>query len=268
VLISLDNRLSITLLHRNYQRNYQNLLSNGFSENNTTSNEKGVYIGIITKPTKTTTITAYRDSFEFPWLKYQATAPSKGNDYNIQFNYTPSKKMDFYFRIQETNKEKNSTSNIIVNYLIPTKQRNYRFHISYDITTSLKLKNRIELINYQQDNNPTEKGFLVYQDVCYNKPGKPLAITIRYALFETDNYDTRIYAYENDVLNSYSIPSYYSRGSRFYVLVDYTISRQIELWLRYAQTFYDNKNSISKGSLNEIAGNTKSEIKVQVRFKF
>ncbi|MGQ0828221.1 MAG: helix-hairpin-helix domain-containing protein [Bacteroidota bacterium] len=269
VLMSIDPRVSFTILHRYYQHNYQSLLNNGFSENTMAANEKGIYIGLLTKPTTQTTLTAYYDRFEFPWLKYQANAPSRGNDYTAQLNYTPSKKLDAYFRIRQRNKEKNKiNTGAMIDYLIPVKQTNYRFHISYNIAPSVKLKNRVELIDYTFDKNKTQKGYLVYQDVTYNKMGKPFSMTLRYALFQTDNYDSRIYAYENDMPGSYSIPAYYNRGSRFYILFEYNITHNLELWFRYSQTFYDNKKSISEGTLTEIERNTKSEIKAQIRFKF
>ena len=267
-LISLDPRLSLTLLHRYYERNFQNLMSNGFGESTRPANEKGLYIGMVAKPTSKTTVTAYYDRFEFPWLRYQVNAPSYGNDYMAQFNYTPSKKVDMYVRIRTRDKQKNATGVDLINYLVLVKQSNYRFNISYSITPSIKLKNRVELIDYKLDNNKTQKGYLVYQDVVYSKLGKPLSVTLRYAIFQTDSYDARIYAYENDVPGSYSIPAYYDRGSRFYILLDYNLTRRIELWLRYSQTFYDNKDVISEGSLTEIQGNTKSEVRAQVRFKF
>jgi hypothetical protein len=268
-LISLDPKISFTVLQRYYQRNYQNLLSNGFAENTLTANEKGVYMGVAIKPSNATTLTAYYDRFEFPWLKYQVNAPSKGNDYSAQFNYTPSKKFDAYFRIRQRNKEKDKTNTgAMIDYLIPVEQTNYRFNISYELLSFLKLRNRVELIDYKFDHNKTQRGYLAYQDITYTKIGKSLSITLRYALFQTDNYDTRIYAYESDVSGSYSIPGYYYRGSRFYVMLDYNITRRIEIWCRYSQTFYDNKNSISEGSLTEINGKSKSEIKMQLRFKF
>lgn len=267
-LISLDPRFSLTVLHRYYERNFQNLMSNGFGESTNPINEKGLYIGAVAKPTNKTTITAYYDRFEFPWLKYQVNAPSYGNDYMVQFNYTPSKKMDLYFRVRTRDKQKNTPAVDLIDYLVPVKQSNYRFNISYTISKSIKLRNRIELIDYKLAENKTEKGYLVYQDVVYSRLGKPLSITFRYAIFQTDSYDARIYAYENDIPGSFSIPAYYDRGSRFYIMLDYNLTKRIELWLRYSQTYYDNKDIISEGSLTEIKGNTKSEIKAQVRFKF
>jgi hypothetical protein len=269
ILISLDPRLSITVAQRNYQRNFQNLLSNSFSENTSAANEKGTYIGISIKPSNAISVNAYYDRFEFPWLKYLVNASSVGNDYVVQINYTPSKKTDVYFRIRQRNKQKNTSSpDAPIDYLVPANQTNYRFNISYSILPSVKLKNRLELIDYKLENNKTEKGYLVYQDVVFNKIGKPLSVTLRYALFQTDSYNARIYAYENDMLSSFSIPAYYGRGSRFYILLDYNITRKIEFWIRYGQTFYDDRTIISPGTPSEIYGNTKTEIKAQVKFKF
>ena len=45
------------------------------------------------------------------------------------------------------------------------------------------------------------------------------------------------------------------------------IKRGIDVWLRYGLTYYENVDVISSG-LEEITGNTKSDVKFQVRFKF
>ncbi|MGB3949201.1 MAG: helix-hairpin-helix domain-containing protein [Bacteroidia bacterium] len=271
LIVSLDPRLSFTALYRNYQRNYQNLISNAFAESSMATNEKGLYLGIAARPINTISITAYFDRFEFPWMRYQANIPSSyGTDYLAQINYTPSKKTDMYFRIRERNFLRTSAAedDAIIDYLAPVQQTNYRFNISYSILPSIKLKNRIELVDYKVNTHKTEKGYMAYQDVTYNKIGTPLSVSLRYALFHTDTYDARIYAFESEIPGVYSILANYYRGSRFYILLDYNLTRKIEIWVRYSQTFYDNKTAISTGSLSEINGNTKSELKAQVRFKF
>jgi hypothetical protein len=244
-------------------------MSNAFAENTTAENEKGFYIGLTAKPTPAFTLSAFYDRFEFPWLKFQVNAPSHGNDYLAQLNYTPSKKFDAYFRIRTRNKFTNTTATVNgIDYLVPYAQTNYIFNLSYTILPSVKLKNRVELVDYKTDQNKTEKGYVIYQDVTFNKMGKPLSFTLRYALFQTDTYNARIYVYENDIPGVYSIPAYYYRGSKFYLMLDYNITRNIEFWIRYSQTVYDNQKVISAGSLTEINGNTKSEIRAQLKFKF
>jgi Helix-hairpin-helix motif len=269
-LINLDARFSLTVLQRYYSRNYQNLLSNAFADNSVASNEKGLFIGFTAKPTSSITLTGYYDRFEFPWLKYQVDAPSRGTDYIAQINYTPSKKVDMYFRVRERNYSRNNATTTFadLNYILPVNQWNYRFDISYSVLPSVRFKNRVEVVNYQREGTGIETGYLVYQDVSYSKLGVPLSLTFRYSLFQCDSYYSRIYAYENEIPGVYSIIGNYYRGSRYYILLDYNVTRNIEVWLRYSQTYYDNQTVISAGGLNEIQGRTKSEIRAQIRLKF
>ncbi|MFP4023472.1 MAG: hypothetical protein ACLFVR_03020 [Thiohalospira sp.] len=108
---------------------------------------------------------------------------------------------------------------------------------------------------------------MVYQDIFYDLKKIPLSLNTRFAVFDTESYNTRIYAYESDILYAFSIPAYYSKGTRFYFNLKYTISGFVDLWIKYSQTYYADKDIISSG-LNQINGNTKSEIKAQLRIKF
>ena len=268
VLIALDPKLSLSVLQRYYQRDYQSIFANAFAENTLPSNEQGIYFGITAKPSQFVTINAYFDHYVFPWLKYQISAPSQGSDWLAQVNYTPSKKLDIYFRVKQKDKFTNFNVPDEIDYLVPTRQINYRFNISYTISPSFKLKNRAEYLTWDDGTGNKEEGFLIYQDLTYKKLGNPLSLTLRYALFQTDSYDSRMYTYENDIPGSYSIPSYYYHGARTYLMLNYDITRKVEIWVRWAQTYYSNKNIISEGSLTEIKGNTKTEIKAQLRIKF
>jgi hypothetical protein len=96
----------------------------------------------------------------------------------------------------------------------------------------------------------------------------PIEITARYGIFDTDSYNSKIYTFENDVLYSFSVPALYKKGSRAYLIIDYSINKHIEVWARIAQTFYTNQNIQSPGSITEINAPTKTEIKLQVRFKW
>ncbi|MGB1032468.1 MAG: hypothetical protein ACPGWM_07625, partial [Flavobacteriales bacterium] len=87
------------------------------------------------------------------------------------------------------------------------------------------------------------------------------------ALFETDSYNARLYAYENDVLYAFSIPAYFSKGVRYYAVAKYKIKRGVDLWLRYARWYYTDR-STTGSALDEIAAPHKSEIKVQLRLRF
>ena len=69
------------------------------------------------------------------------------------------------------------------------------------------------------------------------------------------------------MLYSFSIPAYSNRGTRTYLTARYQFRKGIDLWIRYAITYYENLDVISSG-LEEIQGNHKSDVKIQVRYSF
>jgi hypothetical protein len=267
-IMSLDPRLVFTVLHRNYPRNYHSINAIPIGENTRPANEQGILMGIQAIPAAKWNFTAYYDKFIFPWMKYQVDAPSHGYEVMAQLSYVPTRKIELYGRYRQRNRFKNTTEDIEdIDFIVAEIQDNYRFNATYNITPSIRLRNRVEFTTYKRGDNATENGYMIYQDIIYKALSSPLSFSFRYAIFQTESYNSRMYAYENDVLYAFSIPAFYDNGTRAYLTLRYTLVKNIDLWLRYAQTFYYNRNTIGSG-LEEIQGNTRSEIKAQVRFRF
>jgi hypothetical protein len=268
-LIVLDKRLSLAIQNRRFERNFIPIQSNAIGESSTNTNENGTFIGLEAKPSKTLTISAFADRFSFDWLRFQTDAPSTGHRLLAQLDYTPSKRMAAYFRYRNRSRGRNdnSISDEGLTSLSQEGLSNYRLNFAYQVTKEIELKSRVEFTRYNIGDGQNEDGLLIYQDIRFKKLSFPLSLTLRYALFDTDSYNSRIYAYENDVLYAFSIPAYNGRGTRFYVTTKYRIKRGIDLWVRFAQTYYTERTSIGTGR-DEINGNTRSEIKAQLRLKF
>ena len=96
---------------------------------------------------------------------------------------------------------------------------------------------------------------------------KSFSGNIRLQYFETDGYNSRLYAFESDVLYGYSIPVFYDKGYRYYFNVNYDFSKHLSTWARLAQTYYPDKNTIGSG-LDLIKGHTKTEFTFQVIWHF
>jgi hypothetical protein len=268
MLISLDPRVDLAMIYRNYERDYHSLYSNAFGESSTNDNESGIYSGLVIRPLKGWEMSAYADFFHKPWIDFQVDAPSNGTDLLIQLTYKPNKILEIYGRWKDEKKQQNSSLNDTpIDYLSAIHKQNLRLNLTIKATSSVTLRSRVEWVFYNEEGFPIENGFLTYQDVIYNKMGSPLDITGRICLFDADSYAARIYAFETDVLYAYSVPAFSNRGMRFYIIGRYSISRAIDVWLRYAQTYYTNIDTISSG-LDEIAGDKKSEVKAEVRFRF
>jgi len=262
-----DPRLAISLVYRNYSKDYQNFFSNAFSEGSRNANEKGIYIGMLAQLHKRISLSAYADHFRFSWLRFRVDAPSAGSEYLAQLIYTPTRAAEIQFRYRYQQKQINpSGSETYTNFPEPDTRQNFRVHLSYNASPTLTLKSRIEASSWQMPGFKKSNGYLMYQDVIYSNPEKPWLLNGRFALFETDTYNDRLYAYESDVLYAFSIPSYYYKGSRFYLMGKYSFGRRMDVWIRYSITYFANKQVIGSG-LDEIQGNKKSEIKVQFRLR-
>jgi hypothetical protein len=267
VLFSLDSRASFSLLYRNYQKGYQTFYNNGFSEGSNTQNENGIYAGFKLKLSSAWTLNTYADFFAFPWMKYQVDAPTAGHELLIQPSYKPNKQLEIYARFRQQLRQKNSRdSDGTVTPIEDVLQRNYRLNLSYAVSEFFTVKSRIEYVTINRPSNAPEDGLIITQDVLFKPKNLPFDLSLRYALFDTDSYDTRIYTYENNALYVFAVPAYYYQGSRGYMLIRYSFLKRFDLWVRYGTFIYNNRKTIGSGA-EEIQGSKKSDVTVQLRIK-
>jgi hypothetical protein len=267
-LASIDTRASLSVIYRNYGRGYQTFYNNGFSEGSNTQNENGLYAGLKVKFSPFWTFNGYVDFFKFPWLKYQIDGPSQGNERLAQLSYKPTKTFEIYARYRYQNKQRNSRfSDGTVTALENVVQQNYRINVSYAVNEFFTLKSRIEWVSIQRPSQPFEKGILITQDLLFKPKSLPFDLSLRYALFDTDSYDTRIYSFENNALYAFAVPAHYYQGNRAYVLLRYSFLNYFDLWVRYGVFIYNNRTSIGSGA-EEIIGDKKSDLTIQLRMSF
>jgi hypothetical protein len=268
MIASIHPRISVSAVHRHFSKDYQVQYFNVFAESTTPQNERGLFVGMEANIAKGWTLTAYSDQIVYPWLRFNVQAPSRNSDYLFQLNYKPDKKQDFYIRYRVRNgSEDAGEEGELVDYPVPERQQNFRVNATYQPHPNVQMRSRLEWNVYEKENEGRASGFMCYQDVIWKKMGSKISLNVRYALFNTPSYDTRIYAYESDVLYAFSIPGYYGQGQRMYGLVKWDIKRGVDLWVRYAQWIYTDRNVISSGT-NEIAGNRRGDVTVQLRWQF
>lgn len=267
VMSEIDSRVRFIAIHRRYDRNYHTLMGNGMGEGGNTSNEIGTIMGVEAKLHKYVDMVAYVDYYRWNWLSYQKDALTNGQDYLTQFNIKPNRNTLIYIRYKWENKPSNHDfDNVAIRYPIAETKQQFRIHFDRRVD-NIKFRSRFEWSQFDPNDGELENGYMVYQDIIWKLRKTPLNVAVRYALFQTDSYETRIYAYETDVLYAFSIPAYYYRGSRAYLTLKYSPSRKVDIWLRWGQFFYNDREVLSSG-LNEIQGNTRTEVKAQVRLKF
>jgi hypothetical protein len=263
---NVDPRVDLLAIYRNYDKAFHSNYSTGFGESSDNTGERGIYIGMQANLTTKWSLDAYYDQFKFTYLKWLTADISHGREYFAQINYQASRRAKFYLRFRNKITQRNEKEAVFgikgQDYLL---KNTIRLNYDQKISDQWSFKTRVEYVNFTYG-EVKNHGFLFFQDLRFDFKKLPLTIYGRYAIFDTENYDTRIYAYENDLLGVFSIPSYYYQGIRTYLMVKYDISEKMECWLRWDVFSYANEGTISSG-LEEIQGNEKTTIKMQLKIK-
>ncbi|MDB5263545.1 MAG: hypothetical protein JWQ14_2828 [Adhaeribacter sp.] len=263
-MASLSKQVDVAVVYRNYQKDFHSFYGNAFGENTRNINEQGWYTGLKIKPATKWEITAYFDQFRFPWLRYRVDAPSRGSEYLVRALFKPAKTTSLYAQFRQETKGLNlDAENRQLRYVAPATRRNYLFYLDFSPLPTLVLRSRVQMSQYQHS-QPPKTGYYISQEGIFNY-GKAV-ISARYALFDTDDYETRQYATERDVLSAFSVPAFFGTGTRVYVVGQYNISARLDAWLKIASTHYRHQETIGSG-LEEIAGPVRSDIRCQLRYR-
>lgn len=265
LLLSLSTKLDLSLMYRKYDRNFYAFYSNGFAESTNTQNETGMYWGWKYSFNRKVNVAGYVDIFKFPWLRFRSYAPSNGYEWLLRLNYQPSRKVKIFIQAREETKFRNvETDNTNLYSVAAGKKNNYWISFDYAPHSTLRLKSRAQLSTFKINQTMTQ-GFAIMQDLIADF-GK-LKFTLRYALFETEDFDNRQYSYENDVWLAYSLPAYFGTGVRKMTIMEYKVNKHITFWIRYAHIRYGNQEFIGT-SVDRIEGAKKNDIKFQFVVRF
>jgi DNA uptake protein ComE-like DNA-binding protein len=274
LLVNLHTKAAIAIVHRSIDKAYQSLYGNAFTENYLPVNEQGLYAGLNLRPAVGWQLDVYADFFRFPWLKYRVNAPGSGSDYLVQLLYQPSKGTEWTSRYRYEQKPLNQTDEeMALRPVMQTVRQSWRNQFVFPVSKTITLKNRIELLWYDRGvGAEKEKGFSAFTELFY-KSRRSFSANVRLHYFETGGYDSRIYAYEQDLPYSFSIPIFQDKGVRYYINMKQDLtavlrpksSRKMScvVAVRLAQFLYAPGTTIGSG-LDELRSNRKTEIKAQV----
>ncbi len=262
---SLGKQVDFSLLWRKYDRNFHSFYASGFAENTRPINEQGLYLGIQIKPEKRWKINAYYDFFKFPWLRYRVYAPSSGHEWLTRISYQPSRNRIAFIQIRQEQKDRNlsDSGEPALPYLVqPVNKLNGMLSLENQLSRNLFIRSRILASRVKIQGDITH-GFMILQDLQYGKDRWRL--TGRVALFDTDTYDNRLYAFENNVLWTFSIPAFSGQGMRWYLLGQYQITQKLTAYFRFSRTAYTDREVISSG-LQTIEGPKQTDTALMLRY--
>jgi hypothetical protein len=262
-----SNEITFSLLLRDYKKDFHPINGSSFSEFGSVSNETGIYSGLTCYAIPKMTISSYLDLYESYWIKYNSTKPVKGYDFLFQSEYSLTRDIDLTLRFKTETRNENSSLPSTIKQDVTLKTNHIRFNVEWKPSENLNFRFRSEWSGIEKEDS-LKQGWLMLTDASIHTTDEKLSFTVRLAWFKTDNYDSRIYAYENDVPSSFNIPAYYSNGWRYYLNMKYKVLKNISIYLKLSQTRYLNTTSSIGSGYSQITGDHKTEFKFQLRFLF
>lgn len=262
---SLSKQVDFSVLWRKYDTDFHSFYANAFAESTRPANEQGVYLGIQIKPIPKWKINAYYDFFRFPWMRYRVYAPSSGYEWLTRISFQPNRNLTAFLQVREEQKDRNlsDSGEPSLPYQVRALNKiNGLLSLEYQVSKAFFFRSRL-LFSKVKFNDQKSSGFMILQDAQYSF--SKFRLTGRIALFETDDYDTRIYAFENNVLWTFSIPAFAGQGMRTYLVGQYQINSQITTYVRFSRTAYTDRETISSG-LQEIDGARQTETTFLIRY--
>jgi hypothetical protein len=233
ILISPDSKLDVSLVYRNIDRSYRSFYSNSFTESTEPNNEEGFYVGMVLKISSKVEFSAYMDQYRFKWMKYSLNKGGWGQDYVAMLLWKPVKTTEMYFRVKKEQKTANGNSVLPMLPVDLIQTNSYRLHVEKQFSLQTSWRMRMEYLSSKIEDH-FNYGLLAYTDVFWKIPKRPLQFNGRLMLFETIDYNSRIYAFENDLAFSNSIPSFYGRGVKIYMNMRYSFAKRCNFYLKYS----------------------------------
>jgi len=251
-----SDRLSMNVLYRDYNPGFKSFHGRGLFSSSAGDNIRGVFTNFTYEAARHMFLSAGCDLRINPWLKYRCSAPSLAVKRELRLKYLPSDKVTLEAVYNSGKSALNRQETIGIRKQETINSKSIKCVFKYFPADNLSITTRIDYKSVQPAGG---RGMLLLQDISYRFAKIPVSVWFRYSIFTTDSWDSRLYVYENDLLNSFSIPALSGEGSRSYIMIAWKAKKLINLRIKYGITEMARESESEK--------NTK-ELKMQVKMWF
>ena len=261
--------LTLTAIQRYYSYRYNAPLASAFADGGRVQNESGIYIGATWTPLPRLSVWAFSDYAYFPWARYRASAASHSWDNMLQATYTIAQGTALTARYRLRLRQEDATIQGTDSRTLADKtEHRARITLAHsDAHWSVKTQADAAYTAYPAglDGKDNSLGWMLTQTVAYSHPVLGAAANIGY--FHTDDYNSRLYAYERGTLYSFSFPMFYGKGMRAALFLSGTPCRGVTIIYKVGTTKYFDRDHISS-SYQRIDKSVQTDMDLQVKWKF
>lgn len=263
--INLAYKTTLSASFRNYDKDYQNFYSNALGAQSKVVNEQGFNINFSHRLNEKWNYYLATDFFRFPFKTYISQEGAKGFKIRGELNYYPKENTHLRITYKCNNREEDidDENNTFLHFNV---LQQLQFYFQTQITPYFYLHSRLGYSHTNTFESNKNNGYYVLMEGIYKSKQIPFQINLRYAYFDTKNYDNRFSVYEYNLPVNYSTAIFYDKGHRMYFYLKADITKRIDISFRYAVTLFSEKESISSGN-DQIPHSHKQDIGFQLHIK-
>ncbi len=253
----LGSSWQIMALQRYYPYQFVSIMGESFAEGGSVNNESGVYLGAQWQPLRGMKVLAYSDVAYFAWPKYQASAASHSFDNLLQVERQLNH-WSWLLRYRLKLREYDNSEKTALEY---RAQHRGRASLGYQ-SGRWSLRTQGDLSYYRDDEGAL--GYMLTEHAAYAAPRWTLRASVGY--FNTDDYSSRVYAYEPGTLYAYAFQSFYGEGLRATLQARWQATRWLLLIAKLGATHYMDRSQIGS-ALQLIDGRNQTDLELQAKVK-
>lgn len=249
---------STSLLYRYYDNKYRQLHASALSESSGMQGEQGITLNIESQLSRHWQLQGMIDYFHFSQPQYSIRdSISQGFETSLRALYTHRR---YNFSIGHRIKHKANYFRHSIDGIINIKPQQ---------NLSLRTQLRARIYNKKGDDGIINNsiGYAISQSLtwhCDLWQYCPFTLDGQACYFQSDDYDSRLYLTERNILYGFGLPMLYGEGLRYSLTSTIKIGPRINVDLKWAMTNYANRYSIGSG-LQKINSNTQQDLWLQLR---
>lgn len=236
--VAATNDIHVLMIGRYYSPWFDNRLASAFGETTKNNDELGLYTGAEFLSVKDWRFAVYGDIFGFSGPKYGIRDTVMGGELLGEMGWLPKGLPNMELKVRWKRKKSSYLDRVEGRYLINWESGGWSLETTVNGNVCTYVPGSENKLSF---------GYAIMQDVHYHFASVPIVLQLRAEWFDAQNWNNRIYAYENDVLYAFSIPATYGQGARWYLNGRYKINSHFSLYLKVAETIYTGKWMKARG---------------------
>ena len=256
---------------RSYQPGYWSEYASGFGEGSgVPANQSGWYFGFRLRPVARITLSGFLDRFIFFEPRRGLARPISGWEpmLHLLVRHRPGLNFQIRIRYKERSMEEKQKDEYMRTYLVSgaTDRLTGRFQLNWQVHKRFFIRSQYDAIRTSGSHSADKYGIAISNTARWQL-FRTLRLDLGWALFDTDDYSSRLYLYEHDLTFVMTSRMVYGVGRQSYAVVRYRPVSWLLAEVKYSRVRYADRPVVGTGR-DLTTGPVRSHIGFQLRFQY